>query len=202
MNKGQTQVVSVIIIILVALGAIASVVPWANNMIQKRKDAKSADDVYNFYQKLDQTIRNIAENGGEETLELKVDGILSVYPLASNNPEFNNSIVFLFSSKVSNVAAGNWIPLNTPNTNATASLGIDPPSVIFAKATSSGDRLDVQYRLWYRNLTDTNAGKTFRINLLTSDDQVKRVTTGALRIQRIQTRQVQDLTITEINIIV
>ena len=201
MNKGQTQVVSVIIIILVALGAIASVIPWANNMIQKRKDAKSTDDAFNFFQKMDQTIRNIAENGGEETLELKVDGILTIYP-AADTSELNNSITFLFISKVANVATGDWIPLTTPNTNATATLGVDTPSVTFGRAISGGDILNVEYRLWYRSLTDHTTGRTFKININTTDNEIKEVNTGAIRIQRLGTKQIQDLTITEINIIV
>ncbi len=201
MNKGQTQIVSFILIILIALLVLASIIPWANNMIQKRKDAKTTDDALNFFQKLDQTIRNIAQNGGEETMELKVDGILTIYP-GSDNSGLNNSIVFLFKSKVANIAVGEWIPLNTPNTNGTATLGIDEPSVISGKAEKAGENLNIQYRLWYRNLTETTTSKTFKINLNTTDDQVKTVTTGAMRVQRIRTRQIQNLTITEINIIV
>ena len=200
MRKGQTQIVSAILIVLIALGAVTSIIPWANSMIQKRKDAKGTDDSYNFFQKLDKSIRNIAENGGEESLQLSTNGIMTVYP-ASVGGENNNSIVFLFISRVSNVAEGSWVPLNTPNANTTATLGIDPSSVIFGRATKDGDRLKIEYKLWYRTLRDVNSGVTFKINLNTTNDQIVQ-SSGFLRIQRIGTKQVQNLTTTEINIIV
>ncbi len=200
MNKGQTQIVSVILIVLIALGAVASVVPWANNMIQKRRDSKSVDDTFNFFQKLDKSIRNIAENGGEESLDLGTNGIFTVYP-SSVGGENNNSIVFLFVSKVSNVAEGNWVPLNTPNPNITATLGIDSPSVIFGRATRTDSILEVEYKLWYRELKDLNSGSTFKININTTNNQIVK-SSGFLRIQRLGAKQIQNLTITEINIIV
>lgn len=39
--KGQQQVVSVIIIVGLIIGATATVLPWANTMIQKKRYEKS-----------------------------------------------------------------------------------------------------------------------------------------------------------------
>lgn len=201
MKKGQVQPVSVILIIVISLGAIATVLPWANNMIQKRKDSKSVDDVYNFFTLLDKSVRDIAENGGEETISLKVPGRVTIYP-ESVSSSVNNSIVFVFESKVSNVAEGEWIPLNNPNINLTAVLGVDTPSVIFARAVDKVYSLDVSYRVWYRKLVDPISSQGYWIVLNTSDNTAKETTTGFMRIQRIGSRQSQGLTITEINIIV
>jgi hypothetical protein len=208
--RGQVQVVSAVILIVLVLGAIALVLPWAYNMIQKRKDMKSVDDVYNFFQRLDDTIRNIAKNGGEESLELKVPGKFTVYPESSNS-ELNNSIVFTFRSLVSLIADCSelpeeykifcWIPLNTPNTNMTGTLGVDSPSVIFGKTERVGNKLEVQYRLWYRTLKDTPT-HGYKIVLNTSDNTEKNTTFGFLRIQRIKSTSAPTLTTTEINIIV
>lgn len=101
--KGQSQVVSVIILIVLVMGAIVLVLPWTYTMIQKRKDMKSVDDIYNFFQSLDDTIVNIANNGGEESLQLKVPGKFSVYPDLFNS-YLNNSIVFSFRGLVSFIA--------------------------------------------------------------------------------------------------
>jgi len=201
-TKGQQQLVSVVIIILIALGTIALVLPWTLLMIQKKKDMKTLDDVYNFFLKLDETIRYVEKHQGEESLILKTPGKFTVYPNSSSS-ENNNSIIFEFKSKVSNVAQGYWIPLNTPNTNETATLGIDPPSVIFANATRAGNEIDVRYKLWYRELEDKD-GHGYKILLNTSDNSIKSTTTGFLRIQWLKSRNVpgQDLTITEINILV
>ena len=199
--KGQTKMVSVIIIIMIATAATATVLPWTYNMVQKKQDMKSVDDVYNFFQTLDATIRNIAQNGGEESLSLKVPGKLEIIPDALSSDDNSNSIVFRMESKVSFIAEGGWIPLNTPNENETATLGVDTPSVIFGKAKRSGDKIDVQYRLWYRALNDTS-GHLYKIVLNTSNDNSINTTTGFMRIQRIGSATAEPLTITKINIIV
>ncbi len=193
--KGQQQVVSVIIIIGLIIGATATVLPWANTMIQKRKDMKSLDDVYYFFQNMDETIRTIAKNGGEESLSLEVPGTLTVSP-------DDNTIVFNFESKVSNIAEGDWIPLNTPNLNETGTLGLDTPSVIFGKAEQDGNTIKIWYKLWYRQLKDPSTNNLYKISLKTTDETVKTTNTGFMRIQRLGTTTSQDLTITEINIII
>ena len=204
MTKGQQQLVSVVIIILIALGTIALVLPWTLNMIQKKKDMKTLDDVYNFFQQLDETIKYVEKNRGEESLILKSPGKFTVYS-ESLLDENNNSIIFEFKSKVSNVAEGYWVPLNTPNTNETATLGIDPPSVIFARAERAGDEIDVWYKVWYRELDD-QSGHGYKIVLNTTGNSEKSTTTGFLRLQWLKSRNVQVagkiLTITEINILV
>jgi hypothetical protein len=212
--RGQSQVVSVVILIVLVIGAIGLVLPWTYTMIQKRKDMKSVDDIYNFFQRLDDTIRNIAKNGGEESLELKVPGKISVYPDSSNS-NLSNSIVFSFRSLVSFVADCRelqqtvpeyypqycWIPLNTPNMNSTGTIGVDSPSVIFGKTERVENKLDVQYRLWYRRLNDTST-HGYKIILNTSENTEKNTTRGFLRIQRISSTNTPYLTTTEINIIV
>ena len=201
--KAQSQVVSAIIVILIALALLALVVPWALTMIQKKKDMKSLDDVYNFFQTLDKTIRDIANNGGEESLSLKVPGRLEVYPASFSSP-LNNSIIFSFDSKVSNIAVGvGEIPLNTPNTNETASLGVDAPSVIFGNATRINDEIRIRYRLWYRTLEDSS-NHAYKIVLNTSNDEYLNSTTGFLRIQRLGSEFIEskNLTITKINVII
>jgi len=199
--KAQTQIISAILVFLVALAAIALVLPWALTMVQKKKDMKNVDDVYNFFLKLDEVIRDVAKNGGEESLTLKVPGELTVYPDSSNHP-YNNSITFSFLSKVSNIAVNvGEIPLNTPNQNSTATLGVDTPSVIFGKANLTDDSILVQYRLWYRTLVDVDGNK-FKIVLNTSENSILNSTLGFVRVQRLGTRTIGDLTLTEINVIV
>ncbi len=199
MKRGQVPAISVILVVILGISSLALVLPWTYNVVQKRKDMKNLDDVYNFFILLDETIRNIAKNGGEETLRLDVNGRLSVYPDTMIDP-LNNSIVFSFSSKVSNIAEGGWIPLNTPNTGGVASLGIDEPSVLFGKASDYGDGIDIEYKLWYRTLVDTT-GRGYRIDLKTSDGTFKSSNTGYIRIRNLGSSG-DPITVTEINIII
>ncbi len=194
--------VSALMIVLISLGILGAVFPWASSVIQKKKDAKSVEDVYNFFQKLDSTIINIARNGGEESLELRVPGKITVYP-ESLDPTLNNSIVFEFQSKVSNVAnSTSWIPLNTPNANTSATLGIDKPGVIFGKSTLGDNKIIVYYRIWFRELEDKTTGNIYKISLTTSGDIEKESTQGFFRIQRLSSSQTGNLIKTQVNIIV
>ncbi len=201
MRKGQSQVVSAIIIVLVGLSIVGTVYPWAQSVIQKKKDSKSMEDTYNFFGELEKSIVDVARNGGEESLELDVPGKLYVYPESSTD-ELNNSIVFTFESKVSNVAeSSEWIPLNTPNTNSTATLGIDKPGVISGKARLGDEYITVWYRMWFRELEDRTTGKSYKIALKTSGDNDVESTQGFLRIQRLGSTGTNDIK-TQVNIIV
>jgi len=203
MKKGQSQMVSALMIFLISLAILGSIFPWASSVIQKKKDAKSVNDVYNFFQKLDYTIINIARNGGEESLELKVPGRITVYPESYPDLTLNNSILFEFQSKVSNVADSiTWIPLNTPNSNTSAILGIDKPGVIFGKSTLEKNEIIVYYRLWFRELEDKTTGNIYKISLVTSGGKVINSTQGFFRIQRLSSAQTGNLIKTQVNIIV
>jgi hypothetical protein len=198
--KAQTQVISVILIIGIALAAIAAIIPWSMSMIQKRKDAKAVDDVFNFFILLDTKIRNIVQNGGEESLELKIPGKFTVYP-SNLIGENNNSINFVFVSKVSNIAPGQWICISS-NCNETATLGSDSYGVILGKAAKQDDYMMIEYKLWYRQLIDRDKGQMYKIILNTTDNNIKTSTSGYIKIQKIRSYTTQSLTITEINIII
>jgi hypothetical protein len=198
--KAQTQVISVILILGIAMAAIAAILPWSMSMIQKRKDAKAVDDAFNFFILLDAKIRNIAQNGGEEALELKVPGKITVYP-STVNEENSNSINFLFTSKVSNIAPGQWLCLST-NCNETATLGSDSYGVIMGKATREGDYITIEYKLWYRQLLDREKNQRYKIILNTTNNDIKASNSGYIRIQKLRSYATQSLTITEINIII
>lgn len=205
MNLGVAQVVSVVLVIALVVGGVATVYPWASSMIEKKGDMKNLDDVYNFFQTLDTTIREIANVGeGGESLALKVDGQLSAYP-GSFVGEFNNSIIFSFNNKVSNIAVGDWIPLSWPNAEEPATLGLDPPSVIFGRATQQEDTLTIEYRLWYREL-DSSPTRGYKITLITEDGTEKTTTTGFIRVEAAGSRdEVIDgktITMNEIKIII
>jgi len=202
MRKGQSKIVSAILVVLIGLGIVGTVFPWASSIIEKKKDAKSVDDAFNFFEDLERTIVDIARNSGKESMELKVPGKLTIY--SSDHPsDLNNSLVFMFESKVSNVANGTeWIPLNTPNANSTGTLGIDKPGVILGKSQMGGERIVIWYRLWFRELEDKTTGNIYKIDLSTSGASTSASSTsGFLRIHNVGSEGTS-LIKTKINIIV
>lgn len=199
--KGQTQVVSTIIVVLLILTSVATLLPWSNRVIQKKKDIKSLDDTYNFFLKLDSTIRDVAKNGGEQTLDLDIPGIVNVYPDGMGH-EYDNSIMFTFQSRASNIASGDWIPLNTPNTQDPAILSIDSPSVIFGHAEEPQDEVTIRYRLWYRGLYDKQSDHAYKISITTSTDSELSSTSGFFKIKRKDSSTSSDVTTTEVLVVV
>jgi hypothetical protein len=203
MKKGQSQIVSAIIVVLVILTIVGTVFPWASSVIQKKKDSKSVEDVYNFFNQLEASIIDIARNGGEESLELKIPGKITVYPEQYPDPDLNNSIVFEFASTVSNVAeTGGWVPLNTPNVNSVATQGIDKPGVIFARSSLGDGEILVWYRLWFRELEDIQSGKSYKISIGGGPGDVKQSLHGFIRIQKVGTSETGGLIRTQLNIII
>ncbi|OGI14950.1 hypothetical protein A3K63_02900 [Candidatus Micrarchaeota archaeon RBG_16_49_10] len=194
--------------LLLVSASLATVLPWGNRIIQKKKDMKSLDDAYNFFIILDKTIRDVAKNGGEQSLTLDVPGIFEINPDTpsdSGHSYLNNTIQFYFQSRASNIAQGDWIPLNTPNNETTGVLGIDSPSVIFGRAEMQANEIDVKYLLWYRELDDQQ-GHVYKIVLNTTDNMKKVTTSGFLKIQRLGTDRTtvggNEVMLTKINIIV
>jgi len=201
--KGQTPIVSYILVAAIGIGILATAMPWVTNMVTKKQDAKTLDTVYNFFRQIDEKIIDIANAGGKESFTLDVPGKVTVYP-EEDVSEFSNSIVFEFKSKVSNIAEGQWIPLNTPNIEEIATLGSDPQGIIFGRSTKDNNEITVEYRLHYRTLYDYQTNKAYKIALKTDDDVVQSTTKNFLRVERLQRRTEvngQTLTINEIKII-
>jgi len=206
--KAQTEILSYIMIFVVASGLTATAIMWGIPLIQKKQDVKNLDDVYNFFVTLDQKIRSVTKGGPEETLSINVDGILTLYPYDYNDPILNNSITFTFLNKVSNIAVTDppeWIPITTGNTKEApeAILGIDPPSVIFGKTQKSEPSLEVTYRLWYRGLQNPERNEVSKIILKREDGSSDKLssTSGFIRVKLNTTKLVGQTYFTEVIII-
>lgn len=169
--KGQSEIIGYVMLFLIGIGLVGTAIIWGIPLIHKKQDAKKMDDIYNFFLLLNEKIKSVAKGGVEETLTFPAEGVATLFPSNYNGIE-NNSIVFSISSKVSNVVVGEgWIPITTANLKESphAILGIDQPSVIFAKSTKVGEYFEVNYRLWLRGLYDPATGKTHKIVLVRED---------------------------------
>lgn len=212
--KAQVEIFSYLLIFLIASGLTASALLWGFPLIQKKQDAKNLDDMYNFFTTLDRKIRTVARTGSEESLTLKIEGLITVYPCFTSDvysdylcdyPDpMNNSITFTFLNRVSNIALDKWVPLTsgTLSESPAAILGEDPPSVLFEKAIEKPEgRYEVTYRLWYRGLLDVNTDKTHKIILKTENNEKKTSTIGFIRLKRGNVITEQNYILTEVLII-
>ncbi|MEM7818896.1 MAG: hypothetical protein QW403_02010 [Candidatus Aenigmatarchaeota archaeon] len=205
--KAQTDVVTAVIIILLAAALTTSAYLWGMPIIQKQQGVANVEKVASYFDRensnsLVKKIENVARNGGEETFNSEVSGSWRLYPYDYSGPQ-NNSIEFAFWSKETNIAPDiGWIPFKTSSTISPGYLGLDDASVVLAKADSSGDGFTITYRIWFRNLTED--GKVHQIRLLPRDPSSTTSTGNAIRISRLgepKLDQTNKLIITEIQIL-
>jgi len=204
MAKAQGDIISAVIIIIIAMGLVGAAYSWGLPLIQKRQDTAIVNRVLNYFDQnninsLPSLIERVANIGDKETFSLDVNGvwILKEYTEASS---FNNSLTFSFSSKVSNLATGQWISLTTgascPPSNAT--LGVHKSSVVCARADSTAGGYNITYMVLFRELDDSSGTKGYKIDLqnggasLTSTGKGVRVSRG-----EISSKSVGQLTLIE-----
>ncbi len=175
MRKSQVDIISAILIVLIALSLTGTAYVWGYPLIQKRQASATADRVYSYFNQensnsLPTVIEYVANNKGEKTISLDVSGLWQLN-------ETENSIQFIFSSKVSNFALGTSYPISlTPSASCTPSpspvngtVGLDKPSVVCVRADRGGDMVTISYKIWFRELyTDpfSPTTKGFKVELV------------------------------------
>lgn len=172
--KSQADIISVLLIVIIAIGLVATAYIWGLPLIQKRQDTAIAERVNSYFDpnnanSLPVKIESVANTGGELTFSLDVKGLWRVFPYTDTYGIENNSIEFTFFSKVTKVAADKgWVSLSgvagcPPSTGL---LGIDKSYVICAKASAIYNGYNITYKVWFRELVDTAGKNGFKIGLL------------------------------------
>lgn len=225
MGKGQADILSAILIVLLAMGLLGTAYAYGIPLIQKRQDTAVVDRANSYFlqtnvNSLPSKIENIANSGGETTFSLDVNGVWNLYPCADrdalgnfmqgcgNFGANNNSIEFSFISKVANIAVDRgWVSMTSGTSCPPKSgmLGVDKSSVVCAKAESVEGGLKTTYRIWFREVSDSSGNNAFKINILqhpsssvvSSGENVK-ILFGS---RREQTSGEKKLIITEIKIL-
>ena len=185
-SKGQADIISAVLIVILALGLLGTAYLYGIPLIQKRQDTAIVDRVNSYFlqtnaNSLPSKIEDIANSGGETTLTLDTRGIWKLYPCNNKDSggnflsgcgdfgENNNSIEFSIISKSANIAIGKgWISLTggTSCPPAKGFLGKDKSSVVCAMAESVEDGIKTTYRVWFREVEDAAGTNGFRISLL------------------------------------
>jgi hypothetical protein len=160
MHKAQSDIVSAVLIVAIALALASSAYMWGIPLIQKRQDTALAERVdSNFNQEninsLPNTIEAIANNGGEKNFYIDANGLWML-----NETETGDYYIqFNFATKASKFATDTDYPISlTPGVDCASgdipngTLGLDRASMVCVKATRIGDEIDVSYRVLFRKL--------------------------------------------------
>jgi len=184
--KGQVDIISSVLIMIISLSLIASAYAWGMYLIEKRKGTTIVERVAKYFERsnansIASRIEDVAVSGAEITFTLDVDGIWTLNPCADsaissgcigNNAE-NNTITFSLSAKASDVKEGSgWVPSTCGS--GVGLLGKDTPSVVCKRADSSSGYYNITYKLWLRELDDSLSNPTTGIKYLLVPAQKER----------------------------
>lgn len=184
--KAQTDVISAVIILLIAMGLISAVYMWGIPLIQKSQDNAVVERVYKNFDKnnvnsIERKIEYVANNGGEETFTVDTEGIWYLN-------EQENYIQFFFLKKSTNIAENlGWVPLSSSNTNPKGTIGTDDSYVVYGMANTANDKYNITYKVWFRELWDDSGSKGYKIQL-TNAGPSQFSTSKSLRISRGETK--------------
>ena len=181
--KGQTDIISVVIIFVISLGLVSTAYLWGIPLIQKRQDTALVDRIGKSFDKnnansLEKKIEYVANNGGSDTFVADTDGIWQYNST-------NNSLDFSFTAKASKIATAiGWVAVSSGNTNLNGTLGLDDSYIIFAKADIANSGLyNITYRVQFRTLWDNTQTNGFKI-VLTNQNPSTYVLGKYVRISR------------------
>ena len=186
MLKGQSDIISIVLIIIIAIGLVSTAYTWGIPLIQKQQDTSLVQRVASYFSNdnvnsVQKKIVYVATNGGEESFTEDTSGF---WNLASNSSTsiFNNSLSFTVFSRVSNVAVGSWTSLNgVPCPASSGTVGEDPYALC-ARADPLGNGFNVTYLVQFRPLYSNAQG--YEIFLLQHPSGLSSSVSKVLRIQK------------------
>ena len=106
--KAQTQIISVVLIMGLAVGVIGASYMWGAPLIEKSQTETSLSQAEKNMELINSMIVDVVKTGGQKTKQIQFDGTLEI--LAFNTGY--NSIVYTIQGKTAGVASTNWILLN------------------------------------------------------------------------------------------
>lgn len=195
MDKAQADIISAVIIVLIAVGLTATALMWGLPLIQKRQDSIVVERVSKVFRELPSKITSVANVGGVDTITMDTNGVWVL-------DESKNMLSFTFFSKVSDKAVGIWIGGGECQPDGfngkSGELGLDEPCVVCVRSDEFGSGYNITYQIGCRQLNSPD--NSYLIKLVPTSG-VKISTSKAIRISRGSVITQDKLITTEINIL-
>lgn len=187
--KGQ-QIISAILIVLITIALIGVAYSWGLPLIRKRQDAAKVDRLANYFSSdfpnsLMKKIVNVANNGGEETFFIDMNGLWVLHEYDEVDPVMNNSIEFNTFSRESNIGLGiGWVSLTGDSCPPEKGFpGVNEPWAVCARADPTGEGFNIKYAVWLRELEESSE-KGYKIRLIKHEVGPSSSTGKRMRISR------------------
>ncbi|MCK4968713.1 MAG: hypothetical protein KAS12_06670, partial [Candidatus Aenigmarchaeota archaeon] len=106
--KAQTQIISVVLIMGLAVGVIGASYMWGAPLIEKSKSETALSQAEANIELINSMIADVVKSGGQKTKKLNLEGSLEIldYTLGGN------SITYTIQGKTAGVASTEWILMN------------------------------------------------------------------------------------------
>ena len=105
--KAQTQIISVVLIMGLAVGVIGASYMWGAPLIEKSQTETSLARAEKNIELINSMITDVVKTGGQKTKQIQFDGTLDII-----DSTYGNSIIYTIQGKTAGVASTNWILLN------------------------------------------------------------------------------------------
>ena len=191
--KAVSEIISVVMIIGISIGLISAAYMYGLPLLQKSQDKSMLERIISFFDyynpsSLPRKIEFVANTGSTEVLTLDAQGIWKVYPYNHNSP-LNNSIVFSFFSKVTNINTATPISLisGAACPPSKGIVGKDTFSVVCLTGTPIYDGFNITYVIYIRSLElpiNASYNEIYSIQLLTPTGGELSSTGKTIRISR------------------
>ena len=106
--KAQTQIISVVLIMGLAVGVIGASYMWGAPLIEKSQTETSLSQAEKNIELINSMIVDVVKTGGQKTKQIQFDGTLEILDINTGY----NSIVYTIQGKTAGVASTNWILMN------------------------------------------------------------------------------------------
>jgi hypothetical protein len=209
--KAVSEIISVVMIVVISIGLISAAYLYGLPLIQKSQDKSTLERIISFFDyynpsSLPQKVEFVANTGFTEVLTLDAQGIWEVHPFNETSP-LNNSIIFSFFSKVTNINISKPISLTTGEScpPTTGTIGKDSFSVVCISGNPIYDGFNITYFIFFRNLilpiNETN-NVIYSIQLISQNGESKAASsTGkTIRISRQSVDKKENFIVTKVKI--
>lgn len=161
MIKAQADIISAVIIVLIAIGLTSSALLWGLPLIQKRQDMALVSRVNNLFTRdLPLKIKNVANMGGSDFFSVDANGIWIL-------DENKNTLTFTFFSKASDKAVGVWIGEECSSSEGfvykNGTLGVSEPCIVCARADQMANGYNITYQLGCREVWGETKGYKLKL---------------------------------------
>ncbi|MCK5474001.1 MAG: hypothetical protein KAI53_01225 [Candidatus Aenigmarchaeota archaeon] len=103
--KGQTQIISVVLIMGLAVGVIGASYMWGKPLIEKSQAGTTITNAEKTMNLIKNAIDDVAKTGGQKKKQIQIEGTLKV-------SENENAIIYTLTGAQAAIASSQWISIN------------------------------------------------------------------------------------------